>query len=75
MTLKTQWLGSFALKGQSVPQKLGMKLLEMVKDMKIKYSVSSPPKSMGGLFPLKKAFHRGTSIFGRIYGEIVLHRV
>ena len=29
-----------------------MKLLEMVKDIKVKYSVSSPQKSMGGLFSI-----------------------
>ena len=34
-------------RSQSVPQKLGMKLLEMGKDMKIKHSVSSPLTKYG----------------------------
>ena len=34
-----------------MPQKIGMKLLEMVKQMKI--SIVSPRKSMGGLFSQK----------------------
>ena len=41
----------FRLKGHSLyHQKLGMKLLEMEKDMNIKHSVSSPLQSMGELF-------------------------
>ena len=47
-----------------------MKLLEMVKDIKVKYSVSSPQKSMGGLFSLfffffgggKGVFYMGSNI-------------
>ena len=46
-----------------------MKLLEMGKDMKMKHSVSSSPyKAWGVNFFWKKALHRGTSIFGLIYG-------
>ena len=35
-------------RSQFVPQKLGMKLLELGKDMKIKHSVSSPPQQSVG---------------------------
>ena len=42
-----------------------MKLLEMVKDI-----VSPPPKSIGGIFSLKEAFHGGKNIFGQILGDV-----
>ena len=41
---------------------LGMKLLEMEKDMKIKHSVSSPPTRYGGTF-LAKKFCMGEQTF------------
>ena len=71
MTLKIQWLG----RPFFVPQMVGMKLLEMLKDMKIKQSVSTTPKSMGGFFSLKNAFHARTNLFGQTYGGIILHGV
>ena len=50
MTLKTQWLVVLLERIEFVPQKLGMKLLEMSKDMKIKHSLSFPPKKYGRIF-------------------------
>ena len=44
MTLKTVARYFYFERPQFVPQKLGIKLLEMGKDMKIKHSVSSPQK-------------------------------
>ena len=42
--------------------------------------MSPPPKSMGGLFSLKKAFHGGTNYFGHFFffffflgGGVLLH--
>ena len=43
--------------------------------------MSPPPKSMGGLFSLKKAFHGGTNFFGHFFffffflggGGVLLH--
>ena len=43
MTLKNSGQVDLLEKSQFVPQKLGMKLLEIGKDVKIKYTVSSPP--------------------------------
>ena len=39
----------------------------MGKDVKIKFSVFSPPTKHWGNFSLKKALHRGTNLFGQIY--------
>ena len=44
-----------------------MKLLEMVKDIKIKHSVYPPPPH-----PSKKALHAERNLFGQICG-VVLH--
>ena len=54
-----------------VLQKLGMKLLEMVKNKKIKHSVSSTLKGAGGLFSLKNVFHERTNFFVQIYGKLL----
>ena len=51
-----------------VPQKLGLKLLEMGKDTMIKLSVSSAPPKVWGDFFLKKALKEGTNFFGQTYG-------
>ena len=45
-----------------------MKFLEMINDMKIKHSVSSPQKGMAGLFSLKKAFHGEQTFLGKFRG-------
>ena len=45
-----------------VPQKLGMKLLEMGKDMKIKHSISILLEYKGSFF-LEKALHERTNFF------------
>ena len=47
--------------------KLGMKLLEMGRDMKIKHSVSSPICKVWENFFRKKALHRETNGFGQTY--------
>ena len=47
-----------------------MKLLEMGKDMKIQYSISSPPREYRGTFFTKKVLHGGTKVLGQIYGGI-----
>ena len=52
---------------QLVPQKLGMKLLEMGKDVKIKHSVSSAPYKLCRNFFRKKVWHEGTNFFGQVY--------
>ena len=44
-----------------------MKLLEMGKDMKIKYTVSSRPTKYGQTFFVKKLCIGGTNFFGQIY--------
>ena len=46
----------------------------MGKDMKIKHSVSSPPSKYRGTFFCKKALHRVTNFFGKIYGGMVYVR-
>ena len=62
MTLKAV-ARQFYLKGHFVPQELGMKLLEMGKDMKIKHS----DNKVWGNFFRKKALHEGTNFFLQIY--------
>ena len=52
---------------QLVRQKLGMKLLEMGKDVKIKHSVSSAPYKLCRNFFRKKVWHEGTNFFGQVY--------
>ena len=47
-----------------------MEILEMGKDMEIRFSVSSPPTKYGGNFSLKKALYRRTNLFGQIYEEM-----
>ena len=49
-----------------------MKLLEIGKDMKIKYNVSfpNPPYKVWGNCFLKEALHGGTNFFRQIYGEM-----
>ena len=47
-----------------------MKLLEMVKDMKIKYSVSSPPKVWEDFFLLKKLFMGEQAFLGEFMGRL-----
>ena len=54
------------------PQKLGMKLLEIAKDMKIKHSVSSSPCKVWRFFFCKKALHGGKNVFGANLWENVL---
>ena len=56
-----------------VPQKLGMKLLEMAKNMKIKHSISSSSSKVWGNVLLEKALHGGANLFGKIYGGVVLY--
>ena len=56
-----------------VPQKLGMKLIEMGKYMKIKNSVSSTPPKYGGFFSYKD-FAWGNKLFWANLWGIVLHR-
>ena len=46
-----------------------MKLFKMGKDMKIKHSVSSPPRVWEDIFP-QKAFHEGTKFLEQIYGGL-----
>ena len=53
--------------------KLGMKLLEMGRDMKIKHSVSSPICKVWENFFRKKALHRETNGFGQTYWGNILH--
>ena len=49
---------------------LGMKLLEMGKDVNIKHSVPFPPCKVWGNFFPKKPLHDETNVFGQIYGEM-----
>ena len=39
----------------------------MGKDLKIKYSASSPPIKVGGTFFIKKTLHERTNVFGQIF--------
>ena len=57
----------FYLKGHLVPQKLGMKLLEMGKDMKIKHSNN---KVWGKFFRKKKLCMREQTFFCKFIGGL-----
>ena len=67
MTLKTV-ARQFCLKGHVLPQKLGMKLLEMGKDMKIKQCLLSFLQSMGKLFFVKKLCMGEQTFLGKLLG-------
>ena len=45
-----------------------MKLLEMGEDMKIKYSLSSPPKEYGRIFLVKNLCMREQTFWGKFMG-------
>ena len=47
-----------------------MKLLEMVKDMKIKHSVSLSPKAWEDFFFLEKLFMGEQTFFGKFMGGL-----
>ena len=65
MKLKTHWLSNFARKVVICTSKLGIKLSEMGKDMKIKHSVSSPTRKVWGNFFLKNLFMGKKCMVGR----------
>ena len=54
---------------QLVPQKLGMKLLEMGKDVKIKYTVSSPPYKLWETFFCKKLCMGEQIFWANLWGD------
>ena len=60
-------------RSQFVLQKLGMKLLEMGKDMKIQHSVSSPPYKVQRNFFCKKDLCLGNKRFRKNLWGDVLH--
>ena len=67
MTLKTEWLGSFAWKATVWTTKVMDETFRNGKDMKIKYSASSSPIPPVPFFFLKKALYGETNFFGQIY--------
>ena len=73
MALKTHWLGSLASKVILCNTKItvGMKLLEMGKDMKIKHSISFPLKCRGTFF-FKKLWMKEQTFLGKFI-RVVLH--